>query len=185
MVYINDDYRFIFVENPKSGSTSIIKAIEKTLNLKIERDIWSSHQNIYEIKEMFPEKWKEYTVISTTRNRFDRFYSCMNFEPHGKRTITPNGQLDYIYEYDTIPKLKKHIENPGSCIWCLPQELFTEECDIVLDINRNLQQQWNKIHYELGFSGQPVVILNENQSTTTRFTCEDLEPLYQTIYPEN
>ena len=185
MVYINDRYRFIFIENPKSGSTSIIKAFEKTLNIKIKRDISFSHQNIYEIKQTFPDKWEKYTVISTIRNRFDRFCSAMNYEPHGQRTITPNGNLEFINELDTIEKLKAHIQNPGTCFWCMPQELFTEGCSIVLDINTNLQQQWNNVHHTLGFPGEPVVILNESKSIEKRFTCEELEPLYRLIYKED
>ena len=184
MVYINDEFKFIFIENPKSGSTSIIKAFEKTFDTIIERDIFFSHQTIYEIKQMFPQQWKEYTIISTTRNRFDRFCSCMNFEPHGKRTITPNGKLKFVDDYNTLPKLKAHIQNPGNCVWCMPQELFTEDCDIILNIDIDLQKQWEHVHSTLGFSGEPVLIENINKSTNIKFTCEQLEPLFLLIYRE-
>jgi hypothetical protein len=37
MVYINDEYKFIFIENPKSGSTSIIRTLSKSLGVPISR----------------------------------------------------------------------------------------------------------------------------------------------------
>jgi hypothetical protein len=108
----------------------------------------------------------------------------MNWEPHGKRLITKFNQIDFEYDYETLPKLQKHIQNPRNCIWCLPQELFTESVDILLDIDNNLQQQWNELHYRLNLPGKPVTIENTNISKNTRFTREELAPLYRLIYTD-
>ena len=37
MVYIDDEYRFIFIDNPKSGSTTITNALRLALGKKIPR----------------------------------------------------------------------------------------------------------------------------------------------------
>ena len=185
MVYINDEYRFIFIENPKSGSTSILKVLEETLNIKIERHPRLSHLTTYEVKQMYPEQWDSYLKISTCRNQFERWCSCMIYDLHGKRNTTPNGKIVEVYDYDTLDKLKTHIQNPGNCVWCIPQDLFTENCDIILDININLQEQWNQLHNQLKLPGEPVTVQHKNINTDKKFSKDQLLPLYQMIYREN
>lgn len=37
MVYVNHEYRFIVIENPKSGSTTLLDALSKSLGINISR----------------------------------------------------------------------------------------------------------------------------------------------------
>ena len=81
MVYINDTHQFIFIENPKSGSTSVLKALEKSLNIKIKRGVPKKAQ-IDQVKEMYPDKWEKYLKVSTFRDPFKRFCSSVNYNKH-------------------------------------------------------------------------------------------------------
>ena len=182
MVYINDHFKFIFIENPKSGSTSIIKAFEKTFDTQIARHARLSHLTSHEVKMYTLSNWDEYTVISTYRDPFKRWCSCMNFELHGKRNVVIDGKLEEVWDFDTLEKLKKHIHNPRNCIWCLPQEQFTEDCDIILNFETDIQQQWNDLHHLLKFPGEPVTIEHKNINKEKKFDTVNLKDLYQSIY---
>jgi hypothetical protein len=124
----------------------------------------------------------EYTVVTTKRDTFKRFCSCMNYELHGKRYETHNGNLLEFFDYDTIEKLQAHVKNPGTCIWCVPQEQFTEGADIVLDLEGCLQEQWNRLHSFLGFPGEPVTIEHKNVCKEKKFTIDQLKKVYSSVY---
>ena len=60
MVYINHEYKFIFIENPKSGSSSILKALENSMDITITREMFpiAAHLTSYEVsKKVSKEIW--------------------------------------------------------------------------------------------------------------------------------
>ena len=65
MVYINNQFKFIFIENPKSGSTSILKTLEKALKVKIKRESSPSmaHLTVNQVKSKYPDKWNNYLKV--------------------------------------------------------------------------------------------------------------------------
>ena len=137
MVYINDRYRFIFIENPKSGSTSIIKALEKVLNLKIHRiNPQKAHLTCEQIKERFPHKWKRYLKVTTYREPFERLCSSVYFKFH-----QTEGKFRNINEFE------KHFNN--HCVYCLPQTSFTEDVDMILNLE-TIQQDFDQFCEKIG-----------------------------------
>ena len=109
MVYINDHFKFIFIENPKSGSTAIIKALEKVLRVKINRrNPEQAHLTCDQIKGVYPEKWENYIKVTTYRDPFKRFCSSVEFILHQKQ-----GQFINFIEF------QNHRLN-GNCVYCLP-----------------------------------------------------------------
>ena len=88
MVYINDKHQFIFIENPKSGSTSVLKALEKSLNTSIKRGVpKKAHLTCEQVKEMYPDKWEKYLKVSTFRDPFERWCSSMNCKQHNVKKL--------------------------------------------------------------------------------------------------
>lgn len=183
-MYINHDYRFIFIENPKTGSTSLLQAFEKTFGVKIPRDPKLSHLTVEEVRRLGVVP-SGYTWISTRRDPFKRWCSCMNYELHGGRYETDQGNLIKVQDYDTFEKLEAHVMNPRDCVWCIPQELFIEDCDIVLDLDKEIQEQWNFIHKQLGLPGEPVIVEHKNFSKgEPLFSKKQLRGLYDRIFRE-
>ncbi len=137
MVYIDNEKRLIFIENPKSGSTTIIKALEKVLNKTIIRKTpEEAHLTCKQIKEQFPQEWKNYLKITTFRDPYRRFCSSVNYPKH------------YNGNYNSIEEYKKHRETNKGCVYCLPQEEFTEDCDYIINL-QTIQQDFDKLCHKL------------------------------------
>lgn len=139
MVYINDQYKFIFVENPKSGSTSLLKALEQTLGIQIVRDahVAIAHLTVDQIKQKWPEKWKVYLKVSSYRDPFKRFCSALNFNKH----LTPQFHTDEEYLW--------HLKVPRKCPYCIPQHEFTKECDVLIRLD-HMQEDFEALCTKLG-----------------------------------
>jgi hypothetical protein len=101
MVYINDTYKFIFIDNPKSGSTSVTNALRESLGTPVARGSPKEvHLTCDEIKKQWPEKWATYFKVTTYRDPFRRFCSSANYGSH------------YFNNYSNVEELKAHfIEN--------------------------------------------------------------------------
>ena len=125
-----DQFKFIFIENPKSGSSTILKGLEKALKIKINRGSpKQAHLTVDQVKNMYPDKWG-YLKVTTQREPFQRFCSSINYEPH---------RLNHCFK---LEQLQKHLKNPNGCVYCKPQSEFTKECDFIIDMN-NSQSNFN------------------------------------------
>ena len=153
MVYINHEYKFIFIENPKSGSTTIYKALEKIFGSNQRKTPEEAHKTCREIKEMLPTEWETYLKITTWRDPYRRLCSSVNYPKH------------YEGHYNSVEEFLIH-RNP-SCVYCKPQEEFTYECDVILKLE-NLQNDFNKLCHRLGV--KPITLTcNNHQDTPKRF----------------
>jgi hypothetical protein len=158
MVYINDQHRFIFIENPKSGSTCILKALEKSLKNSINRPGPSkAHLTCEQIKQQFPDKWRDYLKVTTFREPFQRFCSSIRFKEH------------VTYYYKTEKDILYHMEKNKNCVYCLPQEHFTNGCDIVLNLD-TLQTDFDNLCNVLGI--ETTKIKSVNKSDVKNSSCK-------------
>jgi hypothetical protein len=85
MVYINHQYKIIVLENPKSGSTSLVKSLEKSLCVSIRSNIHrikNIHMTVSEAKHEFAEYWDSYLKITTIRDPMKRFISYALMRSH-------------------------------------------------------------------------------------------------------
>ena len=156
MVYINHEYKFIFIENPKSGSSSILKALEKSLRITITREMFPAvaHLTSYEVsKKVSKEIWNTYKKVTTQRDPFKRFCSSINFNLH-KFDKTQEG-------------LQKHLGNNKNCVFCLPQEEFTKNCDFIIHVE-NIQQDYDDFCKLVGIPTTKVQ--NHNKAKRVIFT---------------
>jgi hypothetical protein len=162
MVYINDQYRFIFIENPKSGSTSILKALSESLNIPIHRTphLQNAHQTCDQLKEVYPDKWKKYMKVTTWRNPDQRFCSSINYPRH-----------HHLRGLRTFQDLQKHLEqqypyhsSKPFCQYCIPQEEFLKEVDFVIHLD-NIQEDFDHFCFKVGIPQVTVNKINQNYKT--------------------
>jgi len=111
MVYVNRQYRFIFIENPKSGSTSILVAFEKLFKIKFMNRTPRDHKTVDQVKrEIQPEIWNEYLKVSTYRDPIERAISAkkerFNYDP-----VFSIPQEEFIKEMDFLIKLETFQED--------------------------------------------------------------------------
>ena len=151
MVYINDQFKFIFIENPKSGSTSILKTLEKALKVKIKRESSPSmaHLTVNQLKSKYPEKWNRYLKVSTFRDPFRRFCSSVNYRLHQQKN------------YKSEEELINHLKNPKNCVYCKNQDEYTKECDLLIHLD-TIQKDFDTFCKKIGIP--PVTVEKENVS---------------------
>jgi hypothetical protein len=153
MVYINDQFKFIFIENPKSASSCILNGITESLNIKLRRgNPITAHLTCQQIKELYPEKWEKYLKVSTYREPKERFNSVKNHH--------------HFKDHYTMDVLSKHLANPNDCVYCKPQELFTESVDFLIHFD-NLQQDFETFCNIIGI--KPVILSVVNETLTKIF----------------
>ena len=164
MVYINDRHQFIFIENPKSGSTSVLKALSESLGIQIQRTphLQNAHQTCDQLKELYPDKWERYFKVSTFRDPYKRWYSSINYPRHHN-----------LRGIKSFHDLKNHLENPGTCQYCIPQKEFTK-VDFIINTN-NTQQDYTTFCEIVGIPSCTVKIINKNN--TILYTADQLKEL--------
>jgi glutaredoxin len=151
MVYVNDQYRLIFIENPKTASTALLKALERALKVKIKREVSPAlaHLTVDQVKHKYADKWESYLKVSTHRDPFKRFCSSINFQKHQQKS------------YKNHEQLVNHLKNPRGCPFCKKQEEFTKECDFLVHLE-TIQADFDTLCSKLNV--QPVKVERENVS---------------------
>lgn len=75
--------KFIFLSNPRCGSTSIRQLLDPYSCIKSGKEFpYNNHTNARRLKAHFQTmgwNWEDYTVITTIRNPFDRVASMYSF----------------------------------------------------------------------------------------------------------
>lgn len=147
MVYINDHFKFIFIENPKSASSCVLNAITESLGIKLRRgNPTISHLTCQQIKEQYPGKWDTYFKVTTYRDPVERFNSVKNHH--------------YFKDHYTMDILSKHLVDPIDCVYCTPQSEFTTGVDFLIHID-NLQQDFNVFCEKVGIPPVELKVVNE------------------------
>ena len=167
MVLINDSYKLIFVENPKSGSTSIRQALLDIFKWsRIRSRPTVSHLTCQQIRDMYPEKWATYLKVTTCREPFARFCSSVNYKNHWQFNV-----------YSTPEQYVNHRRNFKMCVYCMPQEVFTEGCDVILHVE-TLQADFDALCERIGVSSIQLEKKNEARDEPL-FSKDVLETLFK------
>ncbi len=180
MVYINHQYKIIVLENPKSGSTSLVKSLEKSLRVIIRSNInriKNIHMTVDEAKHEFAEYWDTYTKITTIRDPLKRFISSALMRSHIARY-----DISHL-EHGTplnIEKLENHyIKNKDSYCFCRSQDEYTTGMDILIHID-HFQEDYKNFCDKLGIPSIIVPHLNKNKNKIE--TDIDFKKIYNKIY---
>ena len=172
MVYINDSHRLIFIENPKSASTTVRQALQRVLGDSSPRgDPDNAHLTCEQVKELFPDKWDEYLKVSTHREPLSRFLSSIKYIKHS------------TYYCNTPEQIVNHFQYRDSCVYCTPQSSFINGCDFILNFE-SLQSDFDSLCEKLGVS--PVLIEYSNtsdiQSSSQKIDKDVLIDIYHKYY---
>jgi len=161
MVYINDEYRFIFIENPKSGSTSILKALSQSLSVEIQRTphLQNAHQTCDQLKRLYPDKWEKYIKVTTFRDPLERFCSSVNYPRHHQ-----------LRDLHSFSDLKQHLEqqypyHPSKpfCQYCIPQQEYLKDIDFLINID-TMQHDFDNFCLKVGIPQANIEKINSNRN---------------------
>jgi len=140
---INKEHKCIFVHIPKTGGTSIIKALD------MKR---TTHKTAKELKEEYDE-WDDFFSFSIVRNPWDRMVSIyfhfkrVNEKPIIKKKVDiPSTFSDFIYEFNE-KKIKFNTI------------LYQQQADWIYDDNQNLLV--NQIYKFENYSDEVEKIFNK------------------------
>jgi hypothetical protein len=162
MVYIDDDYRFIFIDNPKSGSTAITNALRIAIGKQIPRGSPKEvHLTSQQIRTLFPDKWATYLKVTTWRDPLRRFASAVNYGSH------------YFNNYSNKDELIEHIKKQTDCVYCLPQEAFTDGCDFLIRLD-TIQKDFNEFCKKIGVDSVHVSVDNKKDTVRKFFNLENI-----------
>lgn len=80
---ISHKHRFIFIHIPKTAGTTICSSWEGSLLKHICKEhgvLGGTHKSAMQLKDMFPDEFKEYFKFTVVRNPYDRFVSKFFFK---------------------------------------------------------------------------------------------------------
>ncbi|WP_420387260.1 hypothetical protein [Roseivirga sp.] len=112
---IDDHLKLIFVENPKTGTYSIRKALlgENIHNPLDPRVATFNHEVPEKIRNKHPEKWRDYLSFVVIRNTWDRAYSFFNFYRNIAQSESYKSlSFDEWVAADCPPPREDHLRGP-------------------------------------------------------------------------
>ncbi len=132
--------KFIFVENPKTATYSIKRALVGDENLKNPNDprVGTSNHNIPRvIKAIYPAEWRRYTKFVVVRNTWDRAHSFFEFYRNVAGSASYQSMaFDEWVAAGTPPPEEDHLRGPmrsdGRFDDVLCQLRYTREVDEII-----------------------------------------------------
>jgi hypothetical protein len=180
MVYIDHTHRIIVIENPKSGSTTLIRCLDLVLGLQIPRTlpIKIIHTTSEDAQKMYSEYWNDYLKISTIRDPFERFVSSALMRAHIARYDIQH--IECGTPVDTN-KMKEYFKKyKYSYCYCRPQECYTSGMDVLISVD-NFQDDFDKLCDRLHFPRIIVPHLNKKQSGELVVDISIMKSIYNEI----
>lgn len=184
---ISDTHKFVFVEMPKTGTTTIAAILEKYKSLPSTEDrdsIAWRHRSASEIKKSFDElgkDWDDYFVFTFVRNPYDRIVSLYSFmhktikdyETHAKPKNRIPPHMDWVemcYEVtgknptfkDYVKSLEGEPPDPLDDIFHFTHEGETKLVDFVGRFE-NLQKDFNIVCDKIGIPKHKLPHKNKSE----------------------
>ena len=114
---ISHKYKFIFLSNPQSGSTSIRTILNRYSDIKSSAEFpYHHHTNARRLKAHFQEMgwdWDEYLKFTTIRNPWDRMVGRYHYGLKNPNSIwhIPAKSVSNFREFIRHPKIVKASQN--------------------------------------------------------------------------
>ena len=175
---IDDKRKFIFVENPKTASYSIKRALmgENNIHNPLDpRQATINHHIPMLIKAQNPEKWETYLSFVVVRNTWDRAHSFFQFyRTIAHSTTYQSMSFSEWIAADCPPPKEPHLCSPmhgdGRFDDVLDQTRYIEEVDEIIVLHalskqeqiRALQTGMNRICKLLGIHSIPIPVDGNN-----------------------
>ena len=141
---INHDHKCIFIHIPKTGGTSIAKALDITRNHKLGK----------ELKKEYNSYWNDYTTFSVVRNPWDRmvslyFYYKKNNEIinlHIKNDI-PSTFSNFIHEFNEKRRrwYTTFYQHQANWVYDDEENLLVDYVCRFENLNKDVGEIFNKI----------------------------------------
>jgi len=181
---IDDQRKFIFVENPKTATFSVKHTLlgeENMFNLQDSRLATINHKTPELIELKYPEKWKSYLKFVVVRNTWDRAHSFFDF--YQKIALSESYQTMSFDEWvadGCLPPDEGHLSNPmkgeGRYDDVLCQLRYVHGVDEVIVLHsfdhqercRELQAGIDRISARLNIALQPIPLDGNNHGRSTR-----------------
>lgn len=175
---IDDQRKFIFVENPKTATYSIKHSLmgeDNVLNPLDARMATINHKTPERIKSLYPEKWQNYLTFVVVRNTWDRAHSFFDFyckAAHSKSYQAMS--FDDWVANDCPPPDEAHLRAPmhgeGRFDDALCQLRYARDVDEIIVLHsfdhqtrcRELQAGIDRISSRLGVTFQPIPVDGNN-----------------------
>ena len=164
MVYINHEYKIIVIENPKSGSTTLLDALSKSLGVDISRKSRCNyiHLTSADAKKDYLDYWDSYLKVTTYREPFKRFCSSILMRNHIAHFDIEHIETGSPINFNKF--IKHYQQNKEMCCFCKSQEQFTNGVDHLIDVD-NFQEDFDKLCDKLCVPKIIVPHLNKNYKT--------------------
>lgn len=173
---INHDYKFIFIRNAKSGSTSIVENWSPGyVSSKLPdhmvlpgTDTWKHDKNhvpLSHVKQHIDEKkFRGYFKFGFVRNPYDRIVSAYKYTTDWFQYHENSEPFERFQDF--IKKLFTTDHFPNETIKYGPQHVFLQGCDHVGRFE-NLQRDYNLICEKIGV--YPRRLTGENKNYPWRY----------------
>ena len=138
---ISKEYKVVFIHIPKNAGTSICNFLqEKQTGICVQPKI---HSDINDIKNKFPQAYKNYRKFAVVRNPYDRMVSWFSY----LKESAENSDFDMSLMYPT--EFSKWIEDPFK--YWLPHEK--------LNIDENGKYSLHFLEHQYTWVDETVTIL--------------------------
>ena len=161
---VSPKYKFVFIANPKSGSSAIQSVLEniddkkiiigKAVPKNLNDFLSSKHTSSLELQNNHPE-YKNYFKFAFVRNPWSRVLSWYLFLRTSKLPKRNTSNISF----------KEFVNNKWrqETVWAneeLLQYRFTQNCDFIGRLE-NIQEDFNVICDKIGISSQKLPHINE------------------------
>ncbi|OED43331.1 hypothetical protein ACH42_10355 [Endozoicomonas sp. (ex Bugula neritina AB1)] len=140
---IDDNKKYIFVENPKTATYSIkhaLMGVQNVHNPFDHRIATVNHATPEVIRSKYPEKWENYTTFVVVRNTWDRAHSFFHFYRHAANSKSYQSIRfeDWVDTGCPPPKeshLRAPMHNEGRFDDTLCQLRYIKDVDEIIELH--------------------------------------------------
>lgn len=176
---ISHQYKFVFLGNPQSGSTSINKMLDSYSDISGSGDFpFHHHATAKQLAKTFQEKkrwfsiskwhWDKYLTFTTVRNLWEKmvaryFYGKRNPKSAWNKFVTDRTFDEFVQDKEVIRR-----SNPFS----MKNFIFDGEKRLVKHVIKieNIQQELPVVLREIGLPELPVLHINERETERAHYS---------------
>ena len=179
-MYVDFDKQFIFLHNPRTGGTSLLRVLEKFTSVVLQTGEHETLNDTHEVMLRKSKIWDDYFKFSIVRNPWDRLYSAFKYLQAGGSNFTDTrvgnifvqpyaGDFNaFVENYDCWYKRPCHFiqYKHGMSPHLLPQsEFLTLDNSLAVDIVcrfENYEQEVTELLHNLGINIDALPKLNSS-----------------------
>jgi hypothetical protein len=171
---VSHKYKFIFIATPKTGTTSIHRALQRYVSndsdIVIDQTIAGKHQTALTIKKKLPqEQWDSYFKFGFVRNPFDWIASWYNFR---SRNELSDSRHPKHHRWTGNISFEEFVTNPTELVNSPGDYIIDLQGKIIVDFvgkYENLDHDFGYICNRLGLPHIQLPSLNISKKNTNPY----------------